>query len=73
MVDEHDRLDKPEVGFVGSWANYGLVVFGLTTTVARVSKLMYGPTEEGSANLLVCRPCTEAMASSLTHGPRMGR
>jgi hypothetical protein len=33
----------------------------------------YGSAEEGSANLLGCRPCTEAVAGSLTHGPRMGR
>ncbi|KAE8022443.1 hypothetical protein FH972_008241 [Carpinus fangiana] len=33
----------------------------------------YGSAEEGSANLLGCRPCTEAVADSLTHGPRMGR
>jgi hypothetical protein len=73
MVGEHDRLGKPEVGFAGSWANCGLVVFGLTTIVARVSKPVYGSVEEGSANLFGCRSCTEAVAGSFTHGPRMGR
>jgi hypothetical protein len=34
---------------------------------------VYGSSEEGSVNLLGCRTCTEAMAGSLTHGPRMGR
>ena len=33
----------------------------------------YGSAEEGSANLLGCRPCTKAMAGSLTNGPRIGR
>jgi hypothetical protein len=51
-------MDKPEVGFAGSWANWKLVVFGLMITVARVSKPVYGSAEEVLANPLGCRPCT---------------